>query len=181
MTTQETEVLDSKKTPINIGSIVTVLVYSSFFTCQGIVVDTNSDHEKEDGPIAVFFDKEVPSHKFGFVLAGQDDWKSGVPTFESYRSCPRVVCFLPVELRVESQFNDKTVAKRLFGNNSWHSLRSPKEDMIPNVTECFFSGCSKKATCRTYVNFWGSIYVIPSCTECHSKRNGLCTEDLQLK
>lgn len=182
MSVQEQERFDVNKAPINIGSIVTIVGDDNSFThFQGIVVDTNSDHEVEDGPIAVFFDKEVASYKFGLFLSEQDHWKGGVPTLESYRSCPRVVCFLPEELRVESRFDDKTVATRLFGDDMWHSLFSPKEEMVPNVTECSFNGCSQKATCHTYVNFWGSVYVIPSCAKCYSKRNGCCTEDLGLK
>lgn len=166
-----------QKRVLAIGSVVSILG-TSFDRRQGVVVDLESDLDPEDGPVAVFFDQEVPPYLF----TNQRDlekWKGEIPTHENYRNCPRVVCFLPEDLRAESRFSNETLAHRLFGR-LWHSWAAPKDPMT-ETTECMFDGCSSCATEHTLLNFWGTVYVVYACGEHHKERNGMFTENLGLK
>ena len=166
---------------IVIGSIVTVITDDTR-VCgdQGIVVDINSDYCPEDGPIAVFFDKEVYYHKF-WDMTEAKKWK-GVPTLENYRSCPRIFCFRREDLKVEERFSPYVLAARLFGRNRFHSSNSWNFPLIPGTHACQMKGCeSGVATELTLVNIWGTVCEVYTCKSCHNKVHGMCGETLDLK
>src|SRR5690348_16242023 len=96
--------------PILVGSVVQIFE-TAFSGCEGLVMDIASDMNPEDGPIAVFFDREVSEYKFHRLY--DERWKGVPPTTENYRECTRVACFVPNDLVVLREFSDKTLAKRI--------------------------------------------------------------------
>ena len=159
---------------LKVGSIVRITdedfwIYDS----EGIVVDTNSDAYPEDGPIAVFFDKEVET----LDIHGPEEaesWSGPIPTQENYRECPRVLWFQPNELMVISQFSLKTLADRRFPG-MWHHTRAFSAPLVPNVFKCHLADCKSglMATERSLFNFWGTVIDFYTCTECHEAIDGM--------
>jgi len=176
--------LDRNNVLLRPMQIVLIRGETSFDGHQGLVMDAASDLEPEDGPIAVFLDREVDNHHFNGPMRFRFGmWKGPVPTPESYKKSERVICFEPRQLIVESEWSLETLAVRLYGKDMWHSLMQMKYRLIPSIWDCSFADCKSglMATERTLVNFVGSIYEIYSCAECHKSRHGMCTESMQLR
>jgi len=161
------------------GNIVTVTDRNSVFANdQGIVIDTKSSLDKESGPIAVFFDKEVESYGFNQISAESPRWTETVPTLENYRQNPRVICFRSSQLRIDKGWDIKNLANRFFGRYGWHHASSLSFHLVPNTHACHLAACSSGllATQRTIVNYCGSIYDIYSCETCHRLYHKISTE-----
>jgi len=171
----------AEKPGISPGDIVTILGDNRFTGKQGVVIDTNSDKRPEDGPIAVFFDKEVPDYEFNRThFAGE--WMGGVPTQENYRGCYRVICFPPEELRRDEEFILETLVERKFGSNytAFHAWNFP---LRPGTHACQLESCTsgQPATKITMINVWSSIEVMYTCEACHKEWDGARTDGVTLK
>ena len=157
-----------------VGSVVRITEADFYlFDCEGVVVDTKSDLYSKDGPIAVFFDKEVETLDVHGPRAVRT-WRGPTPTPENYRTCPRVLCFQSNELMVIPQFSLPTIAKRRF-RDMWHHTRSNKAPLVPNMFKCHLADCESglMATERSVFNFWGTVIDFYTCTECHQIIDGM--------
>lgn len=163
------------------GSIVTIAGDNRFTGKQGLVIDMNSDLLPTDGPIAVYFDTEVPEYEFNTHSRGTP-WSQGIPTKENYRSCYRVICFLPDELLVDTEFALESIVIRKFGKDP-HALLSPDFPLKPGTHACHVKSCESGglATKLTLVNVWGTIMALYTCEKCHEKWHGARTDGVELK
>ncbi len=158
------------------GDIVTILGDNRFTGRQGIVIDMASDKQPEDGPVAVYFDAEVPDHEF-YQPGERSGWSGGVPNKENHRACCRVICFRPDELRRDAEFPIETLVQRKFGSN-WARISSWKFPLRPGTHDCQFESCKtgQPATMLTLVNVWGTVCTVYSCESCHEKWHGVRTD-----
>lgn len=157
-----------------VGSVVRITEADFYvYECEGVVVDTNSDLSPEDGPIAVFFDREVETLDFNGPRSARR-WNGPTPNKENYRTCPRVLCFKPDELMVIPQFSLETLANRRFPDR-WHHARSIRAPLVPNMFKCHLADCKSglMATERSLFNFWGTVIDYYTCIECHQKIDGM--------
>jgi len=180
----ETLPRDPQGAQIMIGSVVTVV--GEGFTLQnraGLVLDLESKENPENGPIAVFFDREVENYRFDIGFSVTEKWDGKRPTLENYRDCPRVCYFRAEELRVELEFGTKTMADRMFGNMGWHQVYSLPFRLERGTHACQLEACrsGKLATERSFVNLCGAVCEVYTCTDCHPRANGMRTESLDLK
>lgn len=166
---------------ILVNDIVTILGDNRFTGQQGLVVDTESDLRPEDGPIAVFFDLEVPDHEFN-LFHREKTWKKGPPSKKDYKECYRVRCFQLEELRAEPDFSFDSLLKRNFGND-YHTAYSLKFRLKPGTHACQFASCKTGllATKITLVNVWGAIHMIYGCEPCHAEWHRTWVEELKYK
>ena len=81
---------------LEVNSTVAIISDNDLVGYRGVVMDTASDMEPEDGPIAVFFDAEVPDSFFLNLKCEQ----VALPTPDNYQENHRVVCFEPEEVKV---------------------------------------------------------------------------------
>lgn len=152
------------------GSIVKIK--GTLFDCQcGVVISINSTEEPEDGPYAVFFDREVADYLFSNYPQAVS-WNKGVPTKENYRECPRVVHFEQADLILLTKWPHETIAKRFF-RAIHHSITIPTIEMSEN-TRCMIKDCTRTANNTTYRNYWGTVEVIYTCDEHHAEFHGKC-------
>jgi hypothetical protein len=179
-------IVDVAGSPLLLESIVTVVGEETSFTnYQGLVLDVRSGHEPEDGSIAVFFNKEVEPEKFSNWIDVRE-WRGKDPTPKDYKNCPRVVCFLPNELRVEQRWSSKTLMGRTFGSGlhaRWHSFSHPKRPLVPNVHLCHLQDCPSglHATQSAFINVWGTVIEVYVCEPCHKRTHGMCADAVELK
>jgi hypothetical protein len=165
---------------IKVGSIVCVVTpeYALDGT-EGVVVDVSSDLSPEDGPIAVFFDKEVEDDLF---WTSRDlDWRGGLPTADNYRDCPRVRCFNQGELGIITKFSLSTMANRLFGKGTWDHTRELSFPLQPGVGVCHFKRCRNLPTHEAIVNNLRTIRNVYCCAACYEEAHGKLAEVLELK
>ena len=163
------------------GDVVTVLGEYRFTGLQGLIIDTQSNKQPEDGPIAVFFDQEIPDHKFG-IMTQDERWTGPLPTKENQKRCIRVVCFQPHELRKDNDFLLEVIVKRRFGREP-HHLYELDFPLKPGTHACQIESCesNQMATKQTLINVWGTILVIDTCEKCHEKWDGARTDGVTLK
>lgn len=161
-------------------SIVTVIGENTFTGIQGLVMATDSDGEPEDGLVAVFFDRHVDS--FHFNQAVRYLWDGEKPTPEKYHTCPRVVHFLPEELRVESEYSIETRAKQLF-RNMFHSTAQLNFPLVPNTHLCQLKDCINGALAskKSLLNCWGTVHEVYTCGECHERCHGAYMDIFEVK
>jgi hypothetical protein len=163
------------------GDVVTILGDNRFTDSQGVIIDMNSDLRPEDGPVAIYFDEEVPDHEF-YPPGRRARWTSGVPAKNNYRDCCRVRCFIPDELRKDDGFPLETIVRRKFGEN-YHHISSWKFPLRPGTHACQFESCKTGllATELTLVNIWGTIQTVYACKGCHDEWHGMRTDGIKLK
>lgn len=154
---------------------------SRFDDCYAVVIDMNSDRRPQDGPIAVYFDEEVPDYQFN-VHGFDDMWKGGVPTKADYRDCYRIACFKPEELKPENSVPVDILIKRKFGDNYLRAYALPFP-LAPGTHECHVAECASGAlaTKMTFINVHGVISNFYACEECHRKYDGIRTDGIKLK
>jgi hypothetical protein len=163
------------------GAIVAIIdPECRFYRQAGIVLDFNSDLNAEDGPIAIFFDQEVPDYEFNHQLIR--DWDETIPTPKNYRTCPRVMTFTCDEIVVIGAFPVKTLINRKFGTNynAYYSLPFP---LVPHTHECQIKNCvdGARATHMTFANVWGSIMQVYTCEKCHKEWDTKRVDDVEIK
>ncbi len=175
-----TDPADPKGVPIVVGAIVLIKGDNRFTGKKGVVIDNKSDKRPEDGPIAIFFDREVPGYEFYQTMC--EDWKGGMPTAENYRQCHRVITFPTEEVEVIAEFDIETIVKREFGDKYW-TLNTLNFPLIPNTHSCQMEECLSglHATERTIINVWGNLYVAYTCSPCHKEWHGRRCDDFKLK
>jgi len=176
--------MDTIESPVlAVGDIVTIIGDNNFTDTQGIVVDTCSDKMLDDGPIAIYFDNEVPDYKFNRHDFDDNKWTSGIPTKDSYKRCYRVICFKPEELRKEVGFSIETIVNRIFGKTGYNAISVLNFPLKPGTHPCQVESCETglQATELTLVNIWGTIMTIYTCTDCHRKWHGARTDGVALK
>ncbi|HEY0908060.1 MAG TPA: hypothetical protein VGE35_01795 [Candidatus Paceibacterota bacterium] len=163
---------------------IVVVCGTSFDGCEGLVIDVASNLVPEDGPIAVYFDKEVDAYKF-VGSREAEEWKGGIPTLENYRNCPRVICFEPTDLKPIGRFSPLVRANRLFGKDRVRDCSSPNFPLVPGTHECHLKDCpdgaSAKATHSALINVWGGVYEVYVCKTCFDRANGMCCDSFELK
>lgn len=159
------KLLDRNGVEITVKSIVRIHE-TSFDGCDGLVMDIASDLEPEDGPVAVFFDREVSSYKFNPIWVGLE--KFSTPTPENYKNNSRVICFDPQDLEVREEWSIENLCDRFFPDY-YHSISTLTFPLQKDKWPCAIEGCmsDKKATEKTLLNFWGTVYEIYTCIECH--------------
>jgi len=186
-----TPVLDSKGNQIVSGSIVVAerhLFWSSF---QGKVITPHSDIEDSGHTVAVFFNRDVKSSHFSYSHSVVVDWDERYKehldaddlTFllegDLLKTCPRAVFFKPEQLVVQEFWSLDTLVKRVFGDR-WHTrFNLPKGvSMRSSDYECFIAQCDSRATQIALINVHGSIFPMHVCSNCFSRFNGMCSDDL---
>jgi hypothetical protein len=163
------------------GVVVTILGDFRFTDMQGLIIDMNSNQRPEDGPIAVYFDIEVPDHEFG-IFGDKKKWTCGIPTKENYRACYRVRYFKANELRGEAGFPLEVIAQRRF-DGKYLFVQELNFPLRPGTHECQLQSCKSGllATELTLVNFVGTIMSVYTCAVCHKEWDKMRTESLELK
>ena len=160
-----------KKMQIVEGAIVKIIGTSFDREC-GVVVHTASPDEPEDGPFAVYFDREVPGYMFGSTEQAER-WDKGVPNKETYRECPRIVHFEIADLQVLPEWTPLTITKRLF-EGMWNSLSDYRR---PEASGCQIKDCGiREAPNTTYRNYWGTVEILNTCNPHHAEFHGKCAE-----
>ena len=164
------------------GDIVTILGDNRFTGRQGLVIDIESDLRPQDGPIAVFFDEEVPDHEFYDPPWQRRQWSDTVPNKSNYRECCRVKCFPANELKKDMEFLIDSVVRRKFGSN-FNIINSWKFPLRPGTHACQFEACTsgQLATKLTLANIWGTIQTVYSCEACHKEWHGVRVDEVKLK
>lgn len=172
-------------------SIVEVVDKNSpWASCQGLVVDPQSDIKNSGHCVAVFFFPEVESFIFRFHRRGVmfiDEWdekygnlsRNGYSEFlfidDTWKKSPRVVFFRQEELVVQQYgWQIKILAKRLFPKVH-HSVYDFRGDLPknPNLHMCHLKECGAQATKTALYNVTGFVYPIYVCDSCFPKINGM--------
>lgn len=151
------------------GKIVRVRSIGQLITRSGIVIVDNATHE--DGPFAVFFNREVPWNLFALFPEGE--WLGVTPTTENYQKCPRVVYFTRQDLVVMDSFSNEDLVCREFGDH-WDLLFGPEFPFVANAHDCHIKMCTSGllATCFTVMRVAGNAQLAYCCSSCHKAFHG---------
>lgn len=143
-------------------NIVTVVLEdSSLYGKQGKVVEIANDND-EDGNIGVKFGLDG-EELLGFCATEEE----------------KIVRFYEHELKVDDDWTVESKAYQLFGKMG-HTLHIPKKPLDAN-TDCRNKNCKNKASSKSMINIWGSVYEVYLCKTCHKIYHGKCMDDFSFR
>lgn len=143
-------------------NIVTVMLKdSSLYDKQGKVVEISDDND-EDGNIGVKFGLDG-EELLGFCGTEKE----------------KIIRFCEHDLRVDDDWTIESKVYKLFGK-MWHTLYIPKKSLEAN-TDCAKKDCKNKASSKSMINIWGSVYEVYLCKSCRKSYHGKGMDDFSFR